>query len=152
MLSFSGEFTVPRTPQEVYEFLVDPHRLVKCLPDLMRYEVQDQDHFNVTVRVGVGRVRGPMRMKVEIAERREGSYARILGKGSMINSQISIDGSFNLSETASGSTLVSWTGNAKLGAFLMQLVGGLLDQLVQDNLQRFVRALEVEMIQEAASG
>ena len=79
MPSFAGEFTVPGATQEVYELLMDPHRLAKCLPDLKRYEVQDQNHFTVTLRVGLGRVRGPMTMKLEIVEKRENSYARMTG-------------------------------------------------------------------------
>ncbi len=152
MPSFSGEFTISRPSEQVYDFLVVPHRLVECLPGLMRYEVQDQDHFSVTLRVGVGRVRGPMTMKIEIGEKRQGSYARLVAKGSMVKSQISIDGSFSLSETAEGTTCVSWAANAKLGILLTQLLGGLLHRTVQDNLEQFVRALENKMIQEAPSG
>ena len=84
MPSFAGEFTVPGATQEVYELLMDPHRLAKCLPDLKRYEVQDQNHFSVTLRVGLGRVRGPMTMKLEIVEKRENSYARMTGKGTVL--------------------------------------------------------------------
>lgn len=152
MPSFSGEFTVSCPPERVYDFLVMPHRLVECLPGLMRYEVQDQDHFRVTLRVGVGRVRGPMTMKIEITEKRQGSYARLVAKGSLIKSPISVDGGFNLAETAESTTRVSWSASAKLGVFLTQLLGGRLSQVVQDNLQQFVGALETKMTHESTSG
>ena len=150
MPSFAGEFTVPGATQEVYELLMDPHRLAKCLPDLKRYEVQDQNHFTVTLRVGLGRVRGPMTMKLEIVEKRENSYARMTGKGTVLNSKVNIDGNFTLSAEASGATLVKWTGNAKLGAHLTHVAGGLLDRLVPSYIEQFVRAVEAEAIRGAA--
>ncbi|MBI4286498.1 MAG: SRPBCC family protein [Chloroflexi bacterium] len=152
MLSFSGEFTMPRPPGDIYAFLVAPHRLVTCLPEVIRYEVKDQDHFTVTLRVGIGRVRGPLSMRMEITEKREGSYARILGKGSMVKSQISIDGDFTLSDAEEGTTRVRWTGNARIGTFLMQLIGSHLDQLVRENLQQFVQTLQAQIAQETLSG
>ena len=150
MPSFAGEFTVPCTAQEVYELLMDPHRLSKCLPDLKRYEVQDQNHFSVTLRVGLGRVRGPMTIKLEIVEKMENSYARMTGKGILLNSMVNTDGNFTLSAAADGATLVKWTGNAKLGAYLTHVIGGLLDRLVSNFIEQFVRAVEAEAIRGAA--
>ena len=151
MPNFSGEFTVSHVPKQVYDFLVVPYRLVENLPGLMRCDVQDQDHFSVTLRVGVGRVRGPMTMKIEISEKRQGSYARLTAKGSMVKSPISVDGSFNLSEMVEGTTCVSWVASVKLGIFLRQLLGGLLHKIIQDNLQQFVQALELKMMQKKTS-
>ncbi|MEK7281847.1 MAG: SRPBCC domain-containing protein [Chloroflexota bacterium] len=149
MLSFVGEFTVPCTANEVYQLLMDPHRLAKCLPDLKRYEVQDEDNFSVTLRVGLGRVRGPMTVKLEIVEKRENSYARIKGKSTMLSSQVYIDGNFTLLPTADGGTLVKWTGNAKLGAYLMHVAGGLLEGLVSETIEQFVRTVKAEAMQGA---
>lgn len=143
--SFAGEFTAPGTPRDVYEFLVDPRRLVTCLPDLKQHEIQDEDHFTVTLRVGLGVVGGPMTMKLEIAEKTEGTHARILGKGKMLGSQVSIDGNFALSQGPDGATMVAWTGNAKLGGYITHLVGGALDRLVQEHLERFVQELEAAL-------
>lgn len=150
MRSFSGEFTVPCDSRQAYEFLVDPNRLVKCLPDLKSHEVKDLDHFNAVLRVGVGRLHGPMNMKMEIVEKRECTYARIAGSGSMFGSRVSVDGNFTLCDSGDGTTVVKWSGNAKLGAYLMHLVGGLLDKLVQEHLDRFVCSIQSEMTGKAA--
>ncbi len=66
----------------------------------------------------------------------------------MLKSMVSVDGSFTLSRQENGSTSVSWIGNAQLGTYLMQLVGGLLEGLVQENLKRFIEAMEAELIRE----
>lgn len=150
MPNFTGEFTVPCATQEVYALLMDPHRLAKCLPDLKRYEVQDPDHFSVTLGVGLGRVRGPMTMKLEFVERTENRYARMTGKGTLLNSKVNIEGNFMLSAAADGATLVKWTGNAKLGVYLTQLTGGILDRLVPGYVEQFVRAVEAEAIRGVA--
>jgi carbon monoxide dehydrogenase subunit G len=146
MPSFAGEFTVPCTTQEIYELLMDPHRVAKCVPDLKHYEIHDQSHFSVTVRVGMGRVRGPITMQLEFVEKRENSYARLTGKGTLLKSRVNIDGNFTLSAAAEGATLVKWAGDAKLGTYLTQVAGGLIDKLITASIEQFVRALQAEAI------
>ena len=56
-ITFSGEFTTPRNPDEVYDFLSDPNKFGPLLPDFQSMTVQDPRHFTVKVRVGVGNIR-----------------------------------------------------------------------------------------------
>lgn len=152
MPTFAGEFIAPGTPVRVYEFLVDPHRLVKCLPGLKSHEVQDDEHFSVTLRVGLGVVGGPMKMKMEILDKSASCFARILGKGSILNSSVSVSGSFTLSSSGDDATRVRWTGDAKIARYIMHLVGGALNRLVQEHVERFVYALKEELTGEALGG
>lgn len=145
MPSFAGEFRVPRAPGEVYLFLADPSCLVKCIPELKRHEIQDREHFTATLSVGLGRVKGLITVKLAVVDKKDGSHVRILGKGSMLNSKVDVDGSFTMCEDAAGATRVRWTGNAKIGAYLMSIAGGLLDKLVEENACRFVQAVQTEM-------
>lgn len=145
MVSFSGEFTLRRSPPEVYKFLADPACLTRCIPGLKGCEIQDSKHYAVTLQVGLGRVRGPIRLALENVEARECSHIRVLGKGTMLRSNLQVEGWVTLGELPGGATCVKWAGHAKLGAYLSDLVGPALDGLVQGNVRRFVRALEIEM-------
>lgn len=145
MLSYSGEFSVPCKCFEVYEFLMDPHRLAKCLSDVKNYEVQDSEHFSITIKVGVGRIKGPMGMNMEIADKKPNQSARITGKGKLLNKPLQIDSNFSLVDIPDGATLVKWTANAKLSVYLMTIVGGLAGPLVKEYVERFVKSVEAVM-------
>ena len=67
-ITFSGEFTSPRTPDEVYDFLSDPNKFGTAAARFREHVVQDATHFTVKVRVGVGNIRGSAEIKMELAE------------------------------------------------------------------------------------
>lgn len=144
-LNFSGEFTLPWTIPEVYDFLTDPGRIVKCLPDIRSYQIHDGQHFDATVLVGFSRVRGPMSMKVEIVEKRPTSYARLLAKSKLLNSSVNVDGIFTVSAAGDGATLVGWSASARIGVVLANIVGPMVDGLVQEKVEQFICAVREEM-------
>ena len=147
MPSYSGEFLVPRSPGEVYDFLLDPENLVKCVPGVQRYEIKDEDHYAATLQVGVARIQASLTMNLEIVDKsREAGYAKILGSGTMLGSAVKVEGSFTLVEVSCESTLVKWAGEAKLGARLVGIIGHFLEPLVKDNIQHFVSAVEAGMV------
>ena len=52
-ISFAGDFTVQRKPEEVFDFLSDPQRFGPLLPDFESMSVQDADHFTVKVSLAM---------------------------------------------------------------------------------------------------
>ena len=99
-ITFSGEFTSPRTPDEVYDFLSDPNKFAPLLPDFESMSVQDATHFTVKVRVGVGNIRGSAEIKMELAEASRPHRALYKGQGTAVGSQIKISAGFDLSPLA----------------------------------------------------
>ena len=67
-IKFSGEFEVKKNPEEVYDFLTDPHRFAPLLPEFQGMTVQDDHHFSVKVNVGVSYIKGTADVKMELAE------------------------------------------------------------------------------------
>ena len=57
-IKFDGEFTVTASPQEVYDLLADPQKFAPLLPTYRSLEVKDERTTDVTVDVGVGKIRG----------------------------------------------------------------------------------------------
>ena len=80
-IKFSGEFTTPRSPDEVFEFLSDPNKFGPLLPDFESMTLQDATHFTVKVRVGVGNIRGTAEIKMELAEATRSAACAIQGPG-----------------------------------------------------------------------
>ncbi len=140
-IKFSGEFTSPRTPDEVYDFLSDPNKFAPLLPDYESMSVQDATHFTVKVRVGVGNIRGSAEIKMELAEAVRPQRALYKGKGSAVGSQITVNAGFDLSPV-DGATRIVWQGEAGVFGKLASMAGGMLEPLGKKNIQKLIDGLQ----------
>ncbi len=140
-IKFSGEFTSPRTPDEVYDFLSDPNKFAPLLPDFESMTLHDPTHFTVKVRVGVGNIRGTAEIKMELAEAQRPQRALYKGKGSAVGSQITVNAGFDLSPV-DGATRIAWQGEAGVFGKLASMAGGMLEPLGKKNIQKLIDGLQ----------
>jgi carbon monoxide dehydrogenase subunit G len=140
-ITFSGEFTSPRTPDEVYDFLCNPNKFAPLLPDFESMSVQDATHFTVKVRVGVGNIRGSAEIKMELAESARPSRAQYKGRGNAVGSQITVSAGFDLSAIEAG-TKIAWQGEAGVFGKLASMAGGMLEPLGKKNIQKLIDGLQ----------
>ena len=139
-IKFTGEFTSPRSPDEVFEFLSDPNKFGPLLPDFESMTVQDATHFTVKVRVGVGNIRGTAEIKMELAEATRPQRALYKGHGTAVGSQITISAGFDLSPLPE-STQVAWQGEANVFGKLASMAGGMLEPVGKKNIQKLIDGL-----------
>lgn len=139
-IKFTGEFTAPRTPEDVYEFLADPNKFGPLLPEFESMTVQDATHFTVKVRVGVGNIRGTAEIKMELAEATRPQRALYKGRGTAVGSQITISAGFDLAPLPE-STRVAWQGEANVFGKLASMAGGMLEPVGKKNIQKLIDGL-----------
>src|SRR5260370_38464347 len=101
-IKFGGDFEVARSPEEVYDFLTDPHRFAPLLPDFQGMEVLDERHFAVKVNVGVSYIKGTANVKMELAEANRPVHAQYKGQGSVAGGNVSMTAGFDLSPAGVG--------------------------------------------------
>ena len=95
-MRLEGQFTVGARPEDVYAYLTDPRQVSRQMPDVAAVEIQDDDHFSVTARVGVAHIKGTMVMKLEIRDRQPPVSTTVVGKGSGLASVVDMVTSFRL--------------------------------------------------------
>jgi carbon monoxide dehydrogenase subunit G len=139
-ITFSGEFEVPGTPQEVYDFLTDPNRFAPLLPDFHGLTIQDAKHFTVKVSVGIAHIRGIAETKMELAECAPPKRAVYRGQGNLAGGSMTMTASFDLLAASAG-TRVEWRGEAQIFGRLASIAGGLVEPLAKKNLQKLIDAL-----------
>ncbi|MER3444680.1 MAG: carbon monoxide dehydrogenase [Meiothermus sp.] len=129
-LQYSGQENIPVPYDQVWAFITDPHKIATCLPDVQSYEVHDDTHLEVTVRVGVGPVRGNFKFKIELqpdaANRRIGVKISGGGLGSVVDLLASAD----LAEEG-GQTRLDWKGEAVMRGPVAAVGGRVLDVQAQ---------------------
>lgn len=141
-ITFSGEFTTPRSPEQVFDFLSDPNKFAPLLPDYQSMSVQDATHFTVKVKVGVGNIRGSAELKMELAEAVKPQRAQYKGQGTAVGSQVTVTAGFDLQPNGNGSTKVLWQGETSIFGKLASMAGGMLEPLGRKNIQKLIEGLQ----------
>lgn len=95
-IKLSGEFTVRKSPDEVFNFLTDPKRFAPLLPEFQSLSVQDERHFTVRVNVGVSYIKGAANLKLELTEAERPRRAQYKGQGAVAGGSVTVIASFDL--------------------------------------------------------
>lgn len=95
-IKFSGEFTVKKSPDEVYGFLTDPNKFAPLLPEFQSLTVQDEKHFTVKVNVGISYIKGAADVKMELSEADRPRRAQYKGQGAVAGGNVTLVASFDL--------------------------------------------------------
>jgi carbon monoxide dehydrogenase subunit G len=146
-INFSGEFTTPRSPEEVFDFLADPNKFGPLLPDFQSMSLHDPTHFAVKVKVGVGNIRGSAEMKMELTEAVRPLRAQYKGQGSAVGSQVTVSASFDVVPLPNG-TRVNWHGETSVFGKLASMAGGMLEPLGKKNIQKLIEGLQTALAPE----
>src|ERR1700758_3145246 len=113
-IKLAGEFTVKKTPEEVYGFLVDPKRFCPLLPDFESMEVVDDRNFLVKLSVGISHIRGTAAVKMSLVETERLRRAVYEGKGDVPGGSASLRAGFDLQAAPDGGTKVVWLGQSNV--------------------------------------
>jgi carbon monoxide dehydrogenase subunit G len=143
-IKFAGDFEVKRTPDEVYDFLIDPNRFAALLPDFQGLSIQDATHFTVKVNVGISYIRGTAEVKMELAQSERPRHAQYKGQGSMAGGNVALTAGFDLSPV-DGGTKVGWQGEAQIFGGLASMAGGLLEPLGKKQVQKLIDGLQAAL-------
>ena len=149
-INFSGEFTTPRSPDEVFDFLSDPSKFAPLLPDYQSMSMQDTTHFTVKVKVGVGNIRGSAELKMELTEAVKPQRAQYKGQGTAVGSQVNVVAGFDLEPNGS-TTKVVWKGETSIFGKLASMAGGMLEPLGRKNIQKLIEGLQKALSEPVAA-
>jgi carbon monoxide dehydrogenase subunit G len=141
-IKFNGEFVVKKTPEEVYDFLVDPNRFCPLLPDYQSMQILDDRNFLVKLSVGISHIRGTAAVKMSLAETERPSRAVYEGKGDVPGGSASLRAGFDLQRAADGETKVVWLGQSNVVGRIASLAGGMLEPLAKKNVQKLIDGLQ----------
>lgn len=141
-IKFNGDFVVKKTPQEVYDFLVDPNRFCPLLPDYESMEILGHNNFLVKLSVGISHIRGTAAVKMSLIEAERPSRAVYEGKGDVPGGAASLRAGFDLQAAPGGETKVVWLGQSNVVGRIASLAGGMLEPLAKKNLQKLIDGLQ----------
>lgn len=139
-----GTYQFKSSRERLWEFIIDPAKIGKCLPDLKTLEVQDENHFLAVVRAGVGSIKSDFRFKIEITEKEPPRHARLKAAGTGSGSSINLDTAIELQETPSGSSL-SQKSDVKAGGMIASLGQRMISETAAKTVTGVFEAMQKQL-------
>ena len=140
-MHFQGEIDVPAPKERLYEFMIDPAKVVSIMPDVEESKIIDGDHFFVKSKLGMSYLRGTVGLNFEITEKRKDEFARVVGRGQGLQSSIDLSLELAVESTTAGSK-GRWTADAKVGGLLASVGGRILDGVAEKYVRQITESLK----------
>ena len=129
-LEYTGQEQIAAAPDIVWAFVTDPDKVSRCLPELIEASVPDTTHFDATVRVGVGPVRGKFKFKFELQPNADARRMTMKATGGGLGSALDLLASADVVPAGTGTTL-DWRGEAEMRGPVAAVGGRVLDAQAQ---------------------
>ncbi|MBL8198068.1 MAG: hypothetical protein JNJ67_03970, partial [Chromatiales bacterium] len=100
---------------------------------------------DVTVEVGVGKIRGSAVINLALEGEEAPRRAAYSGKGKVMGSTFNMQTAFDLEEVAGGGTRVKWEGDLSMFGKLVALAGGLIRPIAKKDIQRLIDAIQAAL-------
>jgi carbon monoxide dehydrogenase subunit G len=130
---FEGTYNLKASREKVWEFIIDPAKIGKCLPGLKTMEVEGEDKFTAVLHIGVGFVSGDFKFRIEIVGKDPVNRVQLKAAGSGSGSSITIDMAIELKEV-SGATELLYRSEVKVGG----MIAGLGQRVFKDTADKTV--------------
>lgn len=147
-MEIQKSFTVKAPRQAVWEFLIDPYRVAKCLPGAAITEKVDDANYTGTISIKVGPVTASYRGKLKF-ERLDAAAgeADLSASGQETRGKGGADMRMKsrVAETAAGETEVTVTSDVNVFGILAQMGRGMINDVSDQLFQKFSDAMRREL-------
>jgi uncharacterized protein len=142
-VKLDGTQQVAARRERVYQSLINPEVLQRCIPGCEQLEQTGENTFAATIRAGVGSIKGIFKGSVRLEDLREPEHFRMVvdGKGA----PGFLKGSGDLDLVAQGeSTTVNYSGEVQIGGTIAGVGQRMIQGTVKMMATQFFTALEAE--------
>ena len=135
------ELHAPR--ERVYAALTNPQVLQRCIPGCESLEKTGDDSYAVTIKAGIGAIKGIFKGNVRLEDMRAPEHYRIVVDGKGGPGFVKGSGDFDLEDTG-GATLIRYTGEMQVGGAIAGIGQRMIEGAAKMMASRFFKALETE--------
>jgi len=116
-MRLAGETSLPGARQAVWDRLVDPQIMARCLPGCQEVSAIGPDAYAVTLRIGVGPITGSYGGTMRITEQEPPARYRVVFEGSGAQGFVRGSGQARLAER-NGTTLLTYDSDIEVGGLV----------------------------------
>jgi carbon monoxide dehydrogenase subunit G len=133
------EFAAPA--QRVWDVLNDPARLAGLLPGVESFEIEDDTHWEASVKVPLGLGALSLRFKFEKLDERPIEYAKLSAKGQGVGAIVGMETSFQL-DAAGDRTTMHWNADVRVAGPVGSMGQRVFQPIVNQQVSSVLDALE----------
>ncbi|HYK22013.1 MAG TPA: carbon monoxide dehydrogenase subunit G, partial [Pyrinomonadaceae bacterium] len=129
--------------ERVYQCLIDPQVLQRCIPGCERLEKTGDNTFAATIRTGVGSIKGLFNGTARLEDLREPEHLRIVLDGKGSPGFLKGAGDLNLEAIETG-TKVSYSGDVQVGGTIASVGQRMIQGTAKMMATQFFTSLAAE--------
>ncbi len=143
-MKVQGSVSLPAAREQVWELLVDPERLAKCLPGCEKLEPNGPNRYKVALKFGVAAISGRFSGAVELTELDPPATLRMRVEGKGAPGFMNGEGTLSLVEAAGG-TEVRYEGEAHVGGLIASVGSRLIEAAAKKVIHQFFESAQTQI-------
>ena len=140
-LEGTSHLNAPR--ESVFQCLTDRSVLQRCIPGCERLEATGENVYALTIRAGVGTIKGLFTGTVRLEDIRPPEHYRIVVEGKGQPGFLKGSGDLDLEE-ANGGTLMKYSGDIQVGGTIASVGQRMIQATAKMMASQFFNSLELE--------
>ena len=135
-MKIQSSYTVPADRQTTFDTMLSPDALSSCIPGCESFSSTGDGSYDVTMKVGIGAVRGTYRASVALSEINSPESFRMTVEGKGSAGTIKGDGTVRLTQ-GDGVTEIAVDGEAQVSGVIARVGQRLMGAAAKSLLGRF---------------
>jgi uncharacterized protein len=142
-MKIEGTHEIRANRARVYQVLTDPEVLKRCIPGCERLEQTGENAYSVTMRAGVGSIKGLFTGNVKLEDMRPPEHFRMTVDGKGQPGFLKGTGDIDLEEK-DGATVASYKGDVQVGGTIAGVGQRMIQGAARMMSSQFFTAIEAE--------
>ena len=142
-MKIEGTHELNVSPERVYETLIDPAVLQRCIPGCERLEKTGENSYSTTLRAGVGSIKGTFTGNIRLEEMQPPQHFRIIVEGKGQPGFLKGSGDLDI-EARNDVTAVTYQGDVQVGGTIASVGQRMIQGAAKMMATQFFTAIEAE--------
>ena len=142
-MKIEGTHELNASPERVYETLIDPAVLQRCIPGCERLEKTGENSYSTTLRAGVGSIKGTFTGNIRLEEMQPPQHFRIIVEGKGQPGFLKGSGDLDI-EARDDVTAVTYQGDVQVGGTIASVGQRMIQGAAKMMATQFFTAIEAE--------
>jgi uncharacterized protein len=146
-MEFDGEFSVATSPEETWNFLLDPDDLGSCIPNCQNVEVIGENEYTATVGIEVSYISATFDTNVKIVEQENPDYLKvnISGDAKEGDSRMDATGEMDMSERDDGGTHLDYVVTMDVTGRIMNMGSRIVKSVSKRQVDKTINNIQDEL-------
>jgi carbon monoxide dehydrogenase subunit G len=126
-MRFADTIRIAASQEDVWAFLLDPHRMSGCGPGVESVVVVDDTHYQAIVKVGIGQFRARFNADIELVDLEPPRKASMRGRGNAPGTAVDATARMSLEPVDATHTVMAWEANVNISGKLASVGSKLIE-------------------------